>query len=269
MEIEEYNNLLNNCIKYAEYFYKKLVPYTCTVDVPNGYRFIYYEHIPRNIASASKMVTRDNKPILGYLGMGNVVCINIGQLMSYCSGDLSKTLVMLLITMAHELSHIDQFIDYQKYGKDEEYTKKIEYANISNTASLLANFGDRIIADTPIEKDDFYARCSYDAAIYPYCIDSYKEKTLKQAIFTKLTMLGFGFGKTKVHNALNSGRKVVLRVWSRDTASIYDIPIYKVLSTTYGTDNIIMMQLNNLLDFVYNSYHVDAHDCYWELAFID
>ena len=47
-----------------------------------------------------------------------------------CETDLDKTITLDIIT--HELSHLNQTVDYDKYNNDEEYHKLIELENETN-----------------------------------------------------------------------------------------------------------------------------------------
>ena len=49
--------------------------------------------------------------------------------------DTSKTMILDII--AHELSHLDQNVDYNRYKNDKEYYKYIESTNIERTYNFI------------------------------------------------------------------------------------------------------------------------------------
>lgn len=54
-----------------------------------------------------------------------------------CETDLDKTITLDIIT--HELSHLNQTVDYDKYNNDEEYHKLIELENETNVYNFIMN----------------------------------------------------------------------------------------------------------------------------------
>lgn len=54
-------------------------------------------------------------------------------------GDTDSFKTMITFIVAHELSHIDQAIDYDKYGNDIQYMKSIELENNKRAISWVVN----------------------------------------------------------------------------------------------------------------------------------
>jgi predicted SprT family Zn-dependent metalloprotease len=54
-----------------------------------------------------------------------------------CETDFDKTVTLDIIT--HELSHLNQTVDYDKYNNDEEYHKLIELENETNVYNFIMN----------------------------------------------------------------------------------------------------------------------------------
>lgn len=70
---------------------------------------------------------------LAYIDSNGVFCLNILKLKS--ESDLDKTITLDVI--CHELSHLDQNVDYTRYNTDIEYNHYIEKTNIDRVYDFI------------------------------------------------------------------------------------------------------------------------------------
>lgn len=98
-------------------------------------------------AMSMQFVTTKNKNDLGQ-SIGNIVLINLPNIINFCevknltSLDSIKGLVMNAVI--HELSHLQQDIDYKRYTNEEDYKSIIEFSNDAYTLSYISLYYDTL-----------------------------------------------------------------------------------------------------------------------------
>lgn len=68
----------------------------------------------------------------------------------------NTTKTQILDIIAHELSHLNQRVDYDRYNNDIEYMKQIEIENIDNTYNFIINNKDLIEKELKFKLDMNY-----------------------------------------------------------------------------------------------------------------
>lgn len=75
--------------------------------------------------------------------IGNIVLINLPNIINFCDNqglrDFDSVKGLTMNSVIHELSHIQQDIDFKKYNKDDSYRAFIELTNDGNTLSFIAH----------------------------------------------------------------------------------------------------------------------------------
>lgn len=78
-----------------------------------------------------KLITKEKN--VAYIDSNGIFFINILKLKS--DSDIDKTIILDIV--CHELSHLDQKVDYNRYNNDIEYNNYIEKTNIDRVYNFI------------------------------------------------------------------------------------------------------------------------------------
>ena len=136
MESVNYNDsLVEYCILSIRKTYQAFKSIVVTLGECNSCEIHYYKKVGDSLKS--------HEFAYGYYDyINHTIHINLYNILKYCKSIGAPDYFVVnecIHTVIHELSHIDQFVDYNRvYNEDYEYSEFIEEANVYNTYRIIA-----------------------------------------------------------------------------------------------------------------------------------
>ena len=191
--------MINNYLAFINNAFNTLIPIICKHDRPLGWRINLYTRL-------------DNSPISDSYGFldhaGNLIYLQVDHLLKNADmgnisnenvEDVYKVILDTLLTIIHELFHVNQLIDYSKYNLDKEYTRIIEGSNtymadkfFCDNAEFLNTliYGNKSIGT--IFKRPLNTRyANIERGVFEDYAQYYREKTIEESLAQKLRLINF------------------------------------------------------------------------------
>ena len=198
-----------------------------------------------------QLETAPNTNTVGHIVNGTMT-LNIHNILelakTFDKYDWANIRGLILITIIHELSHINQNIDYNRFSKDEAYHQKIELENHYNALNFMLNreeelhnlFGD--YSDDICLDLELTQKCLEN----PQLKNSYKLRNTDDVAIVSLLNMFTGLKKSdrvKVEECLINSNQVFVTYKDNDNDSSYKyseiVKDIKGIWYTYKIFNII------------------------------